>query len=65
MEFSNEVNMEIKPFATVRQHTLGVTAIKFNPQNPNEFMTASHDEHVCIWDYSSRTAVQKVRLVNG
>lgn len=61
-EFSNEINMEIKPIHELRQHDLGVESVQFNPNNPSEMMTASHDHTVCFWDLNKLTVSRRVDL---
>lgn len=61
-EFSNEVNMEIKPTDELNLHTLAVESVHFNPQNEAEMMTASHDHFICFYDLNK---MQMTRKVNG
>jgi len=60
MEFSNEVNLEVKPIITYKEHTSGVEKIRFNPSNQNEFMSASHDASIRLWDINSHHSVKKI-----
>ena len=65
MEFSNEINMEISPFATLEGHSLGVSSIHYNPINDREFLSSSHDEHILIWDIDSKTVKKDISLKGG
>ena len=60
MEFSNDISMEISPFSSLRNHDLGLEAVQFNPTNPSEMMTASHDKSICFWDLNKLAPIQKI-----
>lgn len=58
MEFSNEIKMELAPFAALRNHEKGIEAVQFNPQKSTEMMTASHDKTICLWDMNKLAPIQ-------
>ena len=64
MQFSNTINMEVEPVSRLRSHFLGVEAVQFNPVNPNEMMSASHDERILFWDVPTQKVIREVKL-NG
>ena len=61
-EFSNEVNMEIKPMHELRKHDLGIESVQFSPNNNIEMMTASHDYSICFWDLNKLAVSRRVNL---
>ena len=53
---------ELHPFNTVKEHTNGVETVRISPLDSNQFMTASHDYSVCIWDLSRQAVVERHKL---
>lgn len=62
LQFDNTVNLELKPVASLRSHIYGIDSVQFNPTNPNEMMSASHDEHICFWDLNKMQVTSRIHL---
>jgi WD40 repeat protein len=62
LQFDNTINLELKPVASLRAHTYGIDSVQFNPVNPAEMMSASHDENICFWDLNKMQVTSTVHL---
>lgn len=52
METLNQA-IEIKPVHHSNEHDNSVQIVDFNPSNPDEFFSGSHDCTVKIWDLNT------------
>lgn len=48
---------ESHPIATLKGHTNSLETVAFNPTNPSEVVTGSHDKTIKRWDLNSYKCV--------
>jgi len=50
----NDITLELKPsFGYNRGHQNSIETVVINPMNPNQALTASHDQKIAIWDLNT------------
>lgn len=57
MELDNTINKDIKPICQLTDHKNSVEVVRFNPQDSNTFMSASHDQTAKIWDLNAQKCI--------
>jgi YD repeat-containing protein len=62
VQYTNKVNVEVKPAHVYEEHTNSLETIKFSPFEPQKFATGSHDHSIKLWDVEKSKSLSTLKV---